>query len=202
MPVSLNTPVGILSYPHLFKARSVVINGKAGDPKFGAVLLLKPEDCRVIEGAIRAAAEEKWATKAADGLLHGRLASPLKKGETKDDPNYHGKMFLSCNSSEKPSVLTAHKPPRHITDPKAIYPGMHARLNVTFKFYENEMKKGVGCYLNHVQIIAAGERLDSRKSGEDAFADDANFDGFDVDSVLGAYDPFGGAPANPADLLG
>lgn len=189
MPITINTPVGRLSYPALFAPRTAAFADGGGGPKYSAALILNPDDCARLREAIMTVAREKWGDRAMEGLRTGRLKSPLRDGALRDDPAYVGKLFINASSKNRPSVVDRHGNP--VTDPELIYPGMYARLNVGVFAYEHPANKGVSLGLNHVQVTEGGERLDSRRSAADAFADGE------------ALPSFGGTPfeaeANPFD---
>lgn len=189
MAITLNTPVGRLSYPSLFKARSMKQqDGSMSTPKFGAVLILDPKDCDKLKAAIIAAAKEKWGDKAVEGLAAGRLRNPLRDGKIKEDTAYHGKLFIGGNGVDKPGLVDVAGNP--VTDPAAVYPGMYARFNISLFTYDMPQNRGVGVGLNHVQLVAAGERLDSRQAPDKAFGDGEKFDGYDTSTIQGEANPF------------
>lgn len=193
MAVTLITPVGRLSYPALFKAKP----NKKGELKFGCALILDPDKCGPIKDAILKAAQEKWGEKALDGLKHGRLKNPLRKGEEREDEAYHGKLFFNCVGNNRPGIVNHLGQP--VTDPDLVYPGMFVRLHISIYPFDVPENKGVGIGLNHVQIVGAGERLDNRVSAEKAFNDGASFDGYDTSGLAGGASGGGSAEGSPWD---
>ncbi len=192
MAVSLVTPICRLSYPHLVQAR--VAPGST-DAKFGAMLIIEPNeaDIRAILAKIVEAASERWPAPEAK-LKSGALHNPLRHGDSRpDDPNVEGMYFLSANSKERPELVDRDRSPV-LTDVNTLfYPGAYVRAVIAFAPFDVNMKKGVGCYLNGLQFVRHGTRIDGRKPAARMFDDGADLgDEGDYDDGAGAD-----APARP-----
>ena len=75
--------------------------------------------------------------------------------------------MFTASSKNAPGVVDAAVQP--ILDPRKVYSGVWGRVNISFFPYNNNGKKGIGCGLNHVQVLRDGEPLVDRVSAEDAF---------------------------------
>ena len=173
-----------LSYVALVLPR----NDQNGNPKYSVTVLLPKSDVQTkmtIDRAIAEAIEEgkkgKW-----NGLVPPNVPTPIHDGDgVKQDgspfgPECRGHWVFTAStnadpSRSKPEVIDANLQP--ILDASQIYSGMYGRVSVNFAPYFSAGKKGIGCYLNHVQKLADGEPLAGTKAS--------------------ANDDFGGAPAYP-----
>jgi hypothetical protein len=202
MTVTLVTPVARLSYPHLIKAR--VAPGST-DAKFGCMLIfdMVEDELRQIHTAIVKAGAEKFGAKAEAQLKDGPLHYPLRRGsERPDDPNVDGKMFLSANSKERPELVDRDRSPVLHDIDSLFYPGAYVRGVIAFGGFDVQMKKGVGSYLNALQFVRHGPRIDGRKAASKLFDDgrdlgdegDEGADGVGVDNPA----PRRGGPASGA----
>ena len=173
-----------LSYVALVLPR----NDQNGNPKYSVTVLLPKSDVQTkmaIDRAIAEAIEEgkkgKWS-----GLVPPNVPTPIHDGDgVKQDgspfgPECRGHWVFTAStnadpSRPKPEVIDVNLQP--ILDASQIYSGMYGRVSVNFAPYFSVGKKGIGCYLNHVQKLADGEPLAGTKAS--------------------ANDDFGGAPAYP-----
>lgn len=163
----------------LFRARAYMQNA----PEFSVTATFEQGSPahEAIQEAVRAAALEKFGPKAGELLEKGKIDSPIRATE---DVNYFddGLLFFRAKTREDssrprngaPAIVDAKRNP--ITDPEDCYSGCTGNLNVVVKAYDYNGKKGVGCYLQGVQVVKKGERLDGN-SGASAFAEE---DGFEV----------------------
>lgn len=184
--MSVQTPVGLLSFPHLFTPKPRSQGGEAvhsaslifdedaqKDPKF---LALKQE--------IRDAIAEKWGdAKAKDHAFIKSLHMPIRDAAEKAYDGYgDGKVFISPWTKIKPGVIDRNK--KDIIAPADVWAGQLARFFVTAFAWENSGKRGVSLQLEHVQIVKADmPRLDGRKSASQAFDDDLGADAGDDDDM-------------------
>lgn len=159
-----------------------------GNLKYSVTALLPKSDIqtkaaidRAIAEAVEVGRSGKW-----NGLVPPNVPHPIHDGDgVKQDGSPFGDeckghwVFTASTNADpsrpKPEVVDANRQP--ILDATQIYSGMYGRVSVTFAPYFNAGKKGVGCYLNHVQKLADGEPLAGTKAS--------------------AEDDFGGAPAYP-----
>ena len=153
------------SYVHVWEKGAPMNAGDEG--KYGAVLLIDKKDTKTvnaIQAAIEAAKVAKWGTK-----IPKVLKSVFRDGdEEKDDENYVGKYFMSCNSKEKPGIFDKDRNP--IMDKEEFYSGVYGHASINFFGYDQK-GAGVGCGLNAVMKSKDGERLSGADRSADAFGD-------------------------------
>jgi Protein of unknown function (DUF2815) len=162
-----------LSFPQLWEAKSIVIKGVAGKPKFGSTLLFpKTADLSVLVKACAAAATEKfsdkWKAKLPNGSTVGKGAKliefPFHDGEECDGMAgfESGAYFLRVYSDSKPGVVDSRA--MAITDKSSIYPGVWALVTIRAFAYDVDVNKGVSFGLQNVQKIADDESLGAARS--------------------------------------
>lgn len=160
-----------LSYVALTSPR-IDLSGKA---KYSVTALLPKSDTATkakIDKAIAEAIEEgrkgKW-----NGLVPPSVPTPVHDGDgVRQDGSPFGQeckghwVFTASTNADatksKPQVVDTNL--NEILNPSEIYSGMYARVSITFAPYFSAGKKGVGCYLNHVQKLGDGEPLAGTKS--------------------------------------
>lgn len=158
-----------LSYVHVFEKHS--ITGVESDAKYSAVLLIPKDDKEMVEAftaAIEQAKTEGKATKWG-GKMPANLSLPMRDGDEKDDPVFHGHYLINAKANTKPGVVDVYK--KDITDPEAIYSGVWAYVSVNMFAFASAGNKGVACGLNNLMKAKDGEFLGGRSSAESDFAD-------------------------------
>ena len=170
--------VGTLSYPHLFKPRPKA----EGNPElvYSAVLLLSDQQMKSPAYKAMMQQFEDFARKAFPKLILGKgLKTPFRSTEEKENfpPEY--KIFFNAQSASRPGVVDTAR--NHILDSNDVWPGQLARFSLNPFAWEHSGKKGCSLGLQHVQIIKSEgmKRLDGRKPAEESFDDefdDANAD--------------------------
>ena len=160
---------GILSYPHLFQARSV---NPGDDPKFSVSILIPKNDPQL------ASILQEIETQKMNGFpsgfpVNGKL--PIKDCAVQwpNDTKIAGYYALqtSAAADRRPPVVDAGMQP--VMDPSQVYPGCVAWVAVNLSVYNTPVNKGVGAYVNGVMIT--GEegplgRLDNSQTPEQMFA--------------------------------
>jgi len=172
MSVKVITGVVRLSYAWLNEPRA----NKKGVLKYGAQLIIPKDDTKTIADIDKAIEEEFAANFAKLGFKTAKLPKsspsfklPWRDGdEERDDDSVAGCMFINTTSDSRPSVVNLKL--QEIIDPHEIYSGMYARVSITVKEFTGEAK-GITCYLNHVQKVKEGDRLDGRASAVSDFKD-------------------------------
>lgn len=160
---------GILSYPHLFTARSV---NPGDDPKFSVSILIPKNDPQLV--AINAEINQAKANAFPSGFPHnGKVCLKDCAVQWPDDPKIAGYYALQTNASadRRPPVVDANLQP--VMDPSLVYPGAMAWVAVNLSAYNTPVNKGVGAYVNGVMITGQEGplgRLDNSLTAEQMFA--------------------------------
>lgn len=167
---SVLTPPGICSFLNLVTPRPIV---DGGEPKYGFTLIFdkaaqKRPEFKELEKAIDEAIRQKWSQRVPAGLR-----SPFRDGAEKAgkfEGYKPGDIFISPWSKERPGCVDAQR--QDILDWGDYYAGWTARANVRPFAYDTGGNKGVGLFLDNVQFLRAGKRLDGRKAASESFPDD------------------------------
>src|SRR5690349_4646871 len=195
MASRLKLPYATLSYPTLKEPRMV---GDATKATYSCVLIF-PEDTDLseLEQACITVAEEKFGKDRTAKLLKGKsLKWPIKDGDeyaSRKDGNefYEGKQYVNLKSEEQPGLVGPRAGPDGRPEsysPDQFYAGCIVRASVGISAYDHPQGgKGVGLYLNNIQFVKHGPRLDNRRRAEDEF--DVITE--DADDLEDAIDPLG-----------
>lgn len=168
------TPVGRLSYPHLFEPQ---VGPSGGDPKYScAIIFEEGTDLSKLEKIAEDAGREKFGDKYDALKKAGKLRSPFRDdGEDKGYPE--GSIFINAKSTAAPGIVSTipgpDGKPSKITDPSAVYAGCYVRASLRAYGYDTNGNKGVAFALNNIQKVKDGDRLDGRLKAEDEFEADA-----------------------------
>lgn len=168
------TPPGICSFLNLTVPRPIV---DGGEPRYGFTLIFdkvaqrRPE-FKELEKGIDEALRQKWPTR-----FPPNLRSPFRDGSEKAGKfeGYHpGDIFISPWSKDKPGAVDSQR--QDILDWGDYYAGWTARANVRPFAYDTGGNRGCGLFLDSVQFLRPGKRLDGRKAASESFPDDENAD--------------------------
>lgn len=159
-----------LSYTHVFTKYAP--DGDTDNGKYMTNVLIpksEKETVKALQQAIEAAKKSgivsKWGGKEPKNL-----ELPLRNGDTdKDDEVYEDCFFINAKSSTRPGICDKNKNP--IVDEEEIYSGVYAYVSVSFYPYDKNGNRGIACGLNNIMKFKDGERLGSRTSAENDFAD-------------------------------
>lgn len=177
------TPEARLSYPNLFKARSV--NGN--EPKYSCTLIFGAKaDLSKLKTAALEAAREKWGSKADDMIKRKQLKLPFRDGAEKDGEGYgEGTIFVNATSKQKPGLVDRGLEP--IIEDGDLYPGCYVRASLRAFAYDTQGNKGVSFGLQNVQKLRDGDPIGGRSRPADDFEPiEAGSDGdADLDDILG-----------------
>ncbi len=167
------TPEVILSYPHLFEPQTPP--GSTVAKYSAAIIFPAGTDLKEMKKLALEVGQSRWK-KFADRVRKGQLNWPFRdEAEDIAEKGYpEGSTFFNASSKKRPGLVSivpdpATGKPMVIDDPEQAYPGVIARVSVTFYTYDVSGNKGVGVGLNNVQIVRDGERLDSRLDQSDEF---------------------------------
>ena len=164
------TPPGVSSFLNLQKARAIV---EGADPRFSLTIIFdkaaqaRPE-FKALQMGIDDALREKWPSKLPVGLV-----SPFHDGAEKAgvyDGYKAGDIFISPWTKNKPGCVNARK--EDIIDWSEFYAGWIVRANVRPFAYDTAGKRGAALFLESVQFLKPGKRLDGRKAASESFPDD------------------------------
>jgi hypothetical protein len=157
----LISPVGTVSYPHLFQPFD-----KSG--KYELILIFPPgTDTSGLEDAVEACALEKWPLKNGKSTLPKNFHNPIRDNSEREGQPGHedGGCFVKFKSKQRPRVVDAAKNPID-SDSEKLYPGCKARVSFTPYAYD-EVGNGVTMLLQNVQVTGDGERLAGSVSDPD-----------------------------------
>lgn len=118
--------------------------------------------------AINQATKILWPEKAPGGM-----SSPLKDGDAKfaedEAKNWYlkGKYYLNGKTTTKPKVFDAQL--NEIVDPAEIVSGDRAKVSLNFKAFDKAGNRGVGVYLNGVQVLGRGPVVIGGSNAKDDF---------------------------------
>jgi hypothetical protein len=186
------TPVFRGSFLHLIKPQ-LPQDGK-GDPKFGLSAIWTPSE-------FSGADKKRWAVvnKALSDEAQARFKKPLKdlpanikrgirNGNEKEGMEGYGegKFFTSLTTKMRPGIVdvdreTVIHPDEDNMD--LVYPGAFFRATVVAYSYDMGGGKGVALGLMNLMKVKDGDRLDSRTTANDDFAD---FEDEEDDNLLDA----------------
>jgi hypothetical protein len=172
--MAVRTPIGLLSYPHVFAARPAA---PGAEPRFSCALLFDKTaqaDPAFMElrKAVGAAIDDFFgAGKSQDREFVRGIRSPFRRTSTKKAKGYAEMVdgiFIQPWSKDRPGVVDARV--QDITVPGDVWPGQMARATVRAFGYDVSGNKGVSFNLNNLQICRTdGPRLDDRKTANQDF---------------------------------
>ncbi len=186
-----------LSYPYLFVPQKATEPGQKD--KYGTVLIFEKDvDTRPMREAAMRVAIARWPD-APNMFRTGKLRWPFRNDpETVKDKGYpEGSSFIGSNAGpNRPGVVDANC--QDVTDPDLAYAGRYVFATVTVKTWDKRGNKGVSFFLNNVQLLEDGERLDGRRAAADDFQVEegalAKLSEMDEEAVDAPGDAEGAAP--------
>ena len=175
MAASLRTPIGILSFPHLFSPRP---RAAGGEPVYNCSLLFDHNAQRdpayeALRRAVREEIDDKCGPgKSSDRDFMRTLRSPFRPCSEKSYSGYdiEGGTFISPWTKSRPGVVDAQR--NEILVAEDVWAGQLVRATVSPFYYNTSGNKGVSFALNNLQICRTdGPRLDGRRSATQDFDD-------------------------------
>ena len=162
-----------VSYLACFEPRET----PSGDMKYSASILVPESDTeqlKNIDDAVQAAIDKGLQDNKFSKVHVGSLRRPPRDGSAEYESGargeeYNGHKFLNANSNNPPGVVDERRQP--ILDPNEFYSGCYAHVHVTFFPYNTAGNRGIGVGLNNLMRVGKGDRLDGRKSADQAFKD-------------------------------
>ena len=171
MPVSkILTPKGVASFLTLQKPRAI---SEGAEPKYSINIIFDKAAQATTEFAnlqkgIDQAVKEFWPAKLPPNLLSPLHDCGDKAGQYEGYKK--GDIYISPWSKLAPGCINARK--EDIIDWSEFYAGWIVRANVRPFAYDKAGKRGCSLFLENVQFIRPGPRLDGRKSAAESFPDD------------------------------
>jgi len=164
------TPIGTASFLNLKEPRAVVAGG---DLRYSITLIFdkaaqRTKEFQALEAAINEALRQKWPNKLPPGLR-----SPFRDGAEKEgqyEGYKSGDIFISPWTKDKPGVVDINR--QDVIDFSEFFAGWTARANVRPFAYDQGANKGCGLFLDNVQFLRPGKRLDGRKAASESYPDD------------------------------
>jgi Protein of unknown function (DUF2815) len=166
MVETVQTPSGILSYPHLFKPRPVT---PGSEPRYSLNLIFdeaeqKSPEFLKLRQAANECAKEFFGDKMKNPAFVQRLRKPFRPCSDKPGvAGYDVKNGVFIAAWSKEAVRIVGPDTHEITVPGDVFPGQRARVQVRPFGYENSGNIGVSFGLQGVQITRRNmPRLDGR----------------------------------------
>jgi hypothetical protein len=166
MRINLNTPVGRLSYPHLFVAQE----NDQGDARFKtAIFFAEGTDLTEMQAAALKVAKARWGDEVVKLIRAGKVRWPFRnEAEDVKARGYpKGSTFVNMSAKNRPGVVDANV--ADVLDPSDAYAGRDCLINATAYTYDVSGNRGVTFGVNHVQILGDNDRLDGRKAAAEVF---------------------------------
>lgn len=187
MAETLRTPIGVLSYPHLFEP----VSFQGGEPRYSLVIVFdanarETAEYMALAEAVKAVAREKWGDK-----VPGNIRWPFRKNSEKQAEPFismENGFFISPWTKQKPGLVDQNT--NEIIMPDDVFAGQKVRATVRPFAYSASGNNGVSFGLQNVQVVVdpKAQRLDGRRAAT------ADFDSVDGPPTAGnASDPFTGA---------
>lgn len=173
MAHEFKSPIGILSFPHLFTPRP---RAQGRPAEFSMSLIFREDDQKhanyqAMKKAIYdAGVEEFGADKMKDPKFLATLSLPVKDAAEKDYEGYdEGRTYISLWCKEAPQVIDRDR--IRITEASRVWAGQRAMVSGRAFAWNQSGKRGVSLFLEHVWIVNEKlPRIDGRKSAADRFA--------------------------------
>jgi hypothetical protein len=169
LAVKVVTGEAILAHPYIFNPRSESAEIDPG--KYTGMVIIKKSDKETVtklKSAVDSAIKSQWPDKAPGGL-----SMPIKDGDAKfaeDEkkyPHLQGTVYLNAKTTTKPKVFDAKV--EEILDPTEVTSGDYAKVSLNFKAFDKAGNKGVGVYLNAVQMLRKGPVVIGGGNAKDDF---------------------------------
>jgi hypothetical protein len=167
MRINLNTPVGRLSYPHLFTAQT----NDQGDERFKtAIFFAEGADLTEMQNAAMTVAKARWGDEVVQLIRANKVRWPFRSdaADVKERGYPEGSTFVNMSAKNRPGVVDANV--ADVLDVSEAYAGRDALINATAYTYDVSGNRGVTFGVNHVQLLGHNDRLDGRKAAAEVFA--------------------------------
>ncbi len=164
--INILTPVGRLSYPHLFTPRQ---NDQGEDRYKTAIFFEAGTSLTEMQQAAMDVAEDAFGANVADLIRAGKVRWPFRSDadDVKERGYPEGSTFINMSAKNRPGVVDAAV--QDVLDASEAYAGRDAIISATAYAYDVSGNKGVTFGLNHVQLLGHNDRLDGRKAAAEVF---------------------------------
>jgi hypothetical protein len=185
MADSIKTPIGKFAFVNLFKPRKMPGGDKE---KYECLLIVTPEfqktpAYKAFQKAVTQCAKDEFGPD----VVMSKLNLPIKKGS---EMPYNGitdeDVVISARAVKKPGIVDYDK--NDVMDPDDVWAGQWGYFEVR-PFAYSVSNRGVSLNLNNVRVLKDGDRIDGRKSAQEVFSEDDEYDA----AVANLPDPVGSA---------
>ncbi len=152
-----------MSYLNVFEAKSF----QGGTPKYSVSLIIPKSDTATLT-KVRKLIKNATDASKFKGKIPSNFKNPLRDGD-EDRPNdeaYASSYFIGASSKDRPKVVDRNLD--QIIEPSEFYSGCYGNAAINFYAYDN-IGKGIGCGLNHLQKLKDGDSLSGKPSVSDVF---------------------------------
>ena len=188
--IQIVTPVGRLSYPHLFSPQT----NDQGEERFKtAIFFADGVSLAAMQQAAMDVGVSAFGTDVADLFRSKKVRWPFRSDadDVKERGYPEGSTFVNMSAKQRPGVVDAAV--QDVLDVGEAYAGRDAIISATAYSYDVSGNKGVTFGLNHVQLLGHNDRLDGRKDASEVFQRQdevlANLDAFEGDDGDGSELP-------------
>jgi hypothetical protein len=156
-----------MAWPALFEPEE----DDYGNERFKVACLFPPDaNLKPLEDAIYDAWEEEYGTNKADWPAGKNDVWPGEKIADAGKKDYEGFKpgwkVVNITSKDPPGIIDADK--NDVLSKREVYGGRWARAQVNVATYDNK-SRGVGVYMNHIQLLDHDEPFSGKGRAEDAF---------------------------------
>ena len=165
MSIRITTPKFRVSFPSVFEPHAAI---EGGPLRYSISMIFdKATDLTEMKSACLQAIKAKWGEDK--NKWPSDLRKPFRKGSEKTLAGYDDDtVFVRASSEYRPGVLNEYKEP--MARAEDLYAGCYARASLNAYAYDKAGNKGVTFGLNNIIKVADGDRLDSRVTAEEDFA--------------------------------
>lgn len=184
------SPVGRISYPHLFEKQVLIApDGQTTERYCVDLIFDKKSDLKELKELV----DRLVRSKFGDAFVgEPEIKVPFKNGNKNIDKatgevknGYKDTIYISFTSKTTKPIVKNAKADRLIEDPEEVYGGCYGRVLFNASTYDY-MNKGVKFYLSAVQKVRDGEPFGSTKLDPDACFDAIESDNeSDNEALLG-----------------
>lgn len=171
------TGLARVSYLNVWEPRKVDPDDPNSIAKYSVSILIPKKDkatLKALDACCKAAAELGKDRGKFKKAQMGRLRFPMRDGDEEHasgdrGEEYKDMIFINANSTRAPGVVGPDAKP--LMDQEDIYSGCWCRVDINLFPYNTKGNIGIGVGFNNIMKVEDDERLDGRRSAEQAFGD-------------------------------